>query len=498
MKILKRLSYIVCAVIIMSSCSDDYLETTTETNVSDVKVTSSIQGLESIMNGVYRKLYQTYESSVSGQGIMALNWRYDLRCEDIAFNRNAGTFYMDYKLWYNGAPYSTTHQNWSFYYNIILNTNLILDNIENFSSNDLYNKVKGQALAMRAWSYFRLIRLYQHTYIGSEDKPGVILRLKANADPMPRASVKDVYTQIDTDLNDALTLLKDESRGRKSNINYAVAAGIKARVCLEKNEWGDAANYAKEARKGYSLMTTNDYKAGFNDTKNSEWIWGVGISADQTVSWHSLYTVITSNPLPDGSLLNYNDYNWFYGVNKDLYALMQDNDIRKDLFNPTDSRFNYIHNKFQIKENFTGDYPLMRASEMLLIEAEASYRNDQEGVAQGLLKELYTARAKDKSLVTDITLTGTDLLDEILLQRRIELWGEGFRFFDLKRTKAKMQRNEEQFLNHPSAGISAGRMYINPGEELWNMQIPKKEFEANSAIDPVEDQNPAGEKHVFQ
>ena len=70
----------------------------------------------------------------------------------------------------------------------------------------------------------------------------------------------------------------------------------------------------------------------------------------------------------------------------------------------------------------------MRVAEMYLIEAEAKARMGTGG-AEALLP---LAENRDPSYVLS-TNSGQDLIDEVLLQRRWELWGEGFRFNDLKR-----------------------------------------------------------------
>jgi hypothetical protein len=72
----------------------------------------------------------------------------------------------------------------------------------------------------------------------------------------------------------------------------------------------------------------------------------------------------------------------------------------------------------------------MRAAEMYLIEAEARARQGNNTAAQEALFTL--AKNRDASY-TKSTSTGATLINEIMFNRRIEFWGEGFRFTDLKR-----------------------------------------------------------------
>ena len=121
-----------------------------------------------------------------------------------------------------------------------------------------------------------------------------------------------------------------------------------------------------------------------------------------------------------------------------------------------------------------GDVPYMRAAEMYLIEAEARARLNDEAGASRVLFDL--VKARDPNYVQS-TRTGDALVNEILLQRRIELWGEGHRFFDMKRTNAPLNRNGA---NHIASVVL---LYdVAPGDVRWEFLIPRREINANTAI----------------
>ena len=111
---------------------------------------------------------------------------------------------------------------------------------------------------------------------------------------------------------------------------------------------------------------------------------------------------------------------------------------------------------------------------MYLIEAEAKARLGDPDAAEALYP---LASARDAAYVLS-TNTGQDLIDEILLQRRWELWGEGFRFFDLKRLNIPLDRNGA---NHNSALIN-NVMFVPAGDVRWQWQIPQNEIDANPTI----------------
>ena len=113
---------------------------------------------------------------------------------------------------------------------------------------------------------------------------------------------------------------------------------------------------------------------------------------------------------------------------------------------------------------------------MVLIEAEALVRQNKSTEAATALKKLMEKRdpAWRKSSTT---------LDEILLQRRIELWGEGFGYFDLKRNSLGIDRNYAG--NNHLPGYAKTVPAQSP---LWTYQIPNQEMQENSHLD-ASDQN---------
>ncbi len=118
----------------------------------------------------------------------------------------------------------------------------------------------------------------------------------------------------------------------------------------------------------------------------------------------------------------------------------------------------------------------MRASEMYLIEAEALAR-DGNATAASVLFDLVSERDAAYVLSTN---TGTDLVDEILLQRRIELFIEGFRWFDMLRNDEVLDlagsgADPDLYIE----GMYQDRPSVNPE---WVFKIPQREIDANTKI----------------
>jgi hypothetical protein len=123
----------------------------------------------------------------------------------------------------------------------------------------------------------------------------------------------------------------------------------------------------------------------------------------------------------------------------------------------------------------TGDVVYMRAAEMYLIEAEARARQGQFAPAQDALFTL--VKNRDASYVKS-TSTGQTLIDEIMWNRRVEFWGEGFRFTDLKRLNLPMTR--VGIPNHLIALIQV--QTIPAGDKQWEWLFPQDELNQNTAI----------------
>lgn len=162
---------------------------------------------------------------------------------------------------------------------------------------------------------------------------------------------------------------------------------------------------------------------------------------------------------------------------------------------PTDIKGIYLTNakgismgvqyKFQgLPDGYTSCFPAyMRASEMLLTEAEAAYHNGDVATATACLKELMAQRDANYSFDG----TGEALYNEIKLQRRIELWGEGFCWFDFKRWNVPMERiawdpkNPETCGNWPK---TLARKFETNYMNGWRAAIPQAEFDINEEAIP--------------
>lgn len=506
------------------SCQDELDTNPTDSTSGDI-LFSDVQKANVALNGIYRAMYVADEWSDGWEheefGTTSFILTYDLMGEDmVQHSEGSGWFWYDYR--YNvkadytgkrGRPYAV----WFFYYTMISNANAIIASEEGMAgAPSEISSLIGQAYALRAYAYFNLIRFYQQTYIGNEDAPGVPIYTEPTtniSEGKPRGTVADVYTQIDADMEEAIKLLDPDvaaPRNHPSHIDYYVANGIKANIALEKNDWPTAEAAASIAMSGgTSMLSMSELNDGFafNDANANAVLWGAQIISEQIDSEVSLFGHMDASV--DGSYAE----NARKCISTWLYNQMSDTDVRKNMWwlglleNDAEigPLLSYNQFKFQFSDpsNNLGDFIFMRHEEMMLVKAEAMCMQGKYAEARTTLNELMAERdpGYDISDLTDAnTLTVNDangpttpasgsvtLLDEIILQRRIELWGEVGRIMDIKRLKTGFTRNFEGS-NHPDKLLT--RNTLDPEYADFVMAIPQSEFDGNDNMNESTDQNP--------
>ncbi len=462
------------------SCSDDYLETNPTNQISDQVIFQTVDGATTVLDGVLRDMRSKHgaENMHDQFGIKTVDLSCDLMGEDIVVEI-FHWFGADYRFENHGSKDYRSAYTWNLFYRIINNVNNIINHVDQAATNNenLRTDLKAQALTLRAYSYFQLIQLFQHTYIGNENEPGVPVYTETSATGNPRSTVSEVYQQIVSDLDLAVLLFEESNLPQRhiSNLTLNVANGLRARVALVMNDWEIAANKALEARKDYQLMSAEQFSTGFDNHTQQNWMWGLEVNDEQSTTYASWFSHV------DWTIGGYCGFGFSpKSFNLALYREMSDKDIRKQLIGAAFIESGrLIPYKFSAggDKNFAADLVMMRPEEMLLIETEALFRMDDEDKASLLLKEL-----RDRRMSEPVTVwaSGDKLLQEILLERRIELWGEGFSLLDIKRLKKGLNRNNS---NHNPA--VARTMFLEPESSKFNFMIPQQEIDSNSNIDQV-------------
>lgn len=509
-----------------SSCKKTYLDTKPTDQVVYQDVFKTTQGARSVINGIHRTLYST--ASTTKFGMPSINLMYDLMGEDLGMT--------DYNFFYEEASYASARggdsHTWGVYYDVINNANFVLMHIDAADGPESDKvEIKGQAYAMRGWAYLQLIQTYQFAYnspqyvvangsatLGEvvnsatiDQALGVPIYTTPGQTANPRASLREVVEQINNDFNQAENFLKDPSipsrSTDKSQVNIDVLYGLKARAALYQQNWNDAANYARMARASYPLSDRIDLNSGFNDLRSREWIWGSKINQEANGIYASFMSHM--DPIVGGyaatCMKAIGRKLWLgastTGVITDpvdtlVFKKLDSTDYRITWWiplsgnKPAQSPYNNWARGGQRKftsiksTSFLADYPLMRSAEMYLIEAEALAMGNKLDESKDLLQAFMDTR--NSAFNAQIYGTKYELISAIWRQRRLELWGEGFRLFDAKRQMARLASDLKPLVaidrapnGHWDGNVYNANKTIQSGSPLLNFRIPGGELAQN-------------------
>jgi len=498
----------VTAAVSLASCSKEYLTTSPTDATSTSTVFATTENAKMAVNGLAKMMTTQYLSSQGFNGEGTIKMYYG--------NYPGNNFFVNLSGW-AAIINSTYNENissiycyypWYYYYKIIGNANSIIVNVDGATGSAAEKSfLKAQALTYRAYSFLMLAQLYGNRWDDSNDgaTDGAILRLDESTGDMARSTLLQTYQQIYKDLDEAIALYTSAGLSRSANyeVDASVAYAIYARAAITRKDYATAEAYAVKARTGYPLMTNAEYKAGFN-APNQEWIWGSYGASDETLYYYSYFAYIGYNSSAS-AVRTYPKC-----ISRELYNKIPSTDVRKALFlDPTGYTYTtssgnassstalykrafelypnlystssvYAYMQFKVSaadQPGVGNLNHFRSAEMYLIEAEAKYYQGKAATdVQNLLIALNKGSGRDAAYTC--TKTGTDLLNEIKLYRAIELWGEGFDWFDMKRWNDTIDRKA-----YAAGGnfITSLAVSIAPSaNNKWTWKVPQKETDYNT------------------
>ncbi len=478
----------------LQSCKDDFLDLNPTEAISEADVFTTTSNAWAALNGVHRFMYATLESGHSSHAGHSGNMiMHDMMGEDLVNHDRGNGWFIGVYNWTstrneNGAYTSLPYR---FFYKLIANTNMIIFYIDG-AEGPLAEKehIKGQALAYRGWAYHQLVQSYAKRYDWNNkpnEQPGVPLVLTPTIAGLPRETVEKVYEQINADLTLAISLLEGKeitwvTQTPKSHLSASVAKGILARVALTQGDWGRAALLAGEARQGKTLMNKAQLMQGLSNSTNPEFLWVSHVQQEHSYAFSSFFSYMTWNR--NSTNIKQNPKK----ICSRLYDSFPESDTRKQWFassneearvrqpNTDYTAVKYMSFKFMAPDEGSGrgDLCYMRTAELYLIEAEALARQGQDGQAQQVLFELVSTRDTNYMVSNN---SGIDLIEEIMMNRRLELWGEGFRWLDLKRLNLPLDRSVQS--HDPSV---ATIFEVPVADKRWQYMIPRAELNANPLV----------------
>ncbi len=524
----------VLAALALSACED--MDTTpnggwvTEEQKEEIYILDPSKGLAGV-DGAFKK-FNSYEPNASSIGSKHNDFGYpsimlftDANGEDAVSTMMGYNWFSDEILFTDRSISSNVQQMvWQDFYSYIFSANNIVASLDDNStvSDDMFNIAQGYAL--RAFCYFQMAQMYQFTYVGHEDSPCVPIvtdenSAEATENGSHRATVKEVYDQVYSDLNKAIEHLASAAklgttRKGKYQIDLATAYGLRARVNLVTRNWAAALSDANNAIENSSASPASIADVSvptFYDISESNWMWGIDVAeTDETVSSGIVNWISMIGSLNYG----YANYSGGFRISSKLFASIPETDVRKGWWLNEDGIAQHVADgaavnhitgslastcekyfgcevgefylpltnvKFAPYKSVGGsttnanDIPLMRIEEMYLVKAEAELMSGADGLAT-LTSFVKTYRDPEYSY------TGSNVHEEIWRQRRVELWGEGMSWFDMMRLGVGIDRRNTGFED-----LYVFKMEANDTKLLW--QIPETEVEGNAALSEA-DYNP--------
>lgn len=445
------------------------------------------------VNGIYAQMIQTQTGGTTNHddfGQKGYDIYGDMLSGDMALTQSSFGWYRADITEFQSPLDFTRGRNrmvWRYYYRIIRSANTV---IQSLGGNDFVPELPankfamGQAKALRAHSYFYLTQYFQTEY-----KPAdLILPLYTEplATNLPKSSADEIYTLMEKDLTDAIGLLNGFSRSAKNEINQDIAKMLLGYVLGAKGGRDqEVANLTRDVINSgnYTMLSPSELVAGaggvngFDDVNSPSWMWGIDVTPTNGLGLVSWWGQV------DAWSFSYAWAGDYKSIDKGLYDKIPADDSRKAQFfsNAASARFLQPLFKFRAPNSlgFGGeprpismDYVYMRVEEAYLLNAEANAKAGNDGLARTSLKALMARRVPNTSYIDG--LSGQALKDEIYLQTRIELWGEGKSYLAMKRNKATTVRGS----NHLSfVGVA-----IPYNDERMEFQIPLDEIQNNPFI----------------
>lgn len=442
-----------------SSC-DEWLDITPKAQVNEETMFENQKGFEDVLYGVYTKMTSTsaYGANMSFGFIDALAQYYEL-------------YYKSHNL-YDASKFnfdteksrSKIEQTWLECYNVIANCNVLLKNIDEkdptFFTDNRYELIKGEALAIRAYVHFDLLRAFAPRWNTASGQLSIPYADSYTRNIHKQKTGKEVIDLIIKDLEASLKLLKDvdpictdlyKNREQAYNfiqpypdsddflsyrsyrMNYYAICGLLARVYdyMGDPKALDYANIVINTTEDnvYFFNPESQYSAPLEDrdvTMSNEIIFALNSPGVHKL-WYRLDATSNDELIIEGL--------------DDIYPI--GDDFRKVyLTNKNEQGYNVSIKYLEIRNNAYGQkIPLMRLSEMYYIACTYLFDTDPEQAIE-IFKNVLLAKGIPSYDIAS-SISKEEFIEEIVKEAKREFIGEGQLFFWNKKYNMTMYHGDK-------------------------------------------------------
>jgi len=442
-----KLKNIAIALLLFVSCSDDFVNVDSQDQNSE-DFFNSEQDYQKALIAAYDGLQSTYLNVMLGE----------IASDNTLSGGESATDVIGFQE-IDDMIHTPNNANlrdlWSWMYGAVNRANFILEfqDKTDFSNK---NNVIGQAKFLRAYYYFELVKWCGDVPFAVDKR--IQFGDQFSIDRTPKA---EIYAQMEEDLLFAAENLP-YVQSEKGRVTKGAAQALLGKVYLFQDKFSEAASVLEDVINNgpYDLLT--DYSTMFeNDNENNiESVFEVQYSDLEGAGFGCLQCSEGNVAVGFNGIRNYTgpifDSGFSFNVpTQEVVDEFEDGDVRKDVaildieawasansatFGVGFEHTGYFNRKYIARKGDlnTGDanltnpnnYRAIRFADVLLMASEALNR----GAISDTRALTYLNRVRSRATLPSVSFTGSNLTNAIYHERRVELVGEGHRFFDLVRT----------------------------------------------------------------
>lgn len=432
--IMKKISVNLILVLVAAisfSCEDTFLSPDLETGINADNYFNNDEEIKAGVINIYDGVQGVNQLQITNNnlnhGVQVEFYLTEMRSDNTETKSNEGEA-AQFEFFNVEATNGIVADYYRSYYNVIFRANLVLESLDAASNP---SEFEGEAKFLRAYAYFNLVRLFGD--IPLVDK---VISPTDTETAFTRVATSQVYDLIVSDLQTAVANLSDG--GPNDRASKAAAEGLLAKVFLTIGRYSEAQTLLEsimDPSRGFSLLT--DFKDVFYNEGNNEVIFAIGYLSDSTLDSQS-FSAEWLNAVGRTSGVNY--------ASTDAVAAL-------DMYGGTRTAFSYREDqaqagKYQVVKYLPdgdtnlgipatsadprsagNDWVVLRYADILLMHVEAIMAGSQSTSSTNAIASFQQVRAR-AGITTPVT---SITVDELLLERRVELAFENQRIFDLLR-----------------------------------------------------------------
>lgn len=465
---------LIALSLFVSGCSD-FLEVTSDKELSDQNALEEIGDFDMATLAVYESMRSEYYEGLFNRIVV------DAMSDNMVVNYEGRKTYSEFADFAFSSNTYGLESFWLQAYNAILSTNAVIEKLETDNKfvgtgDEVQSKnLLGECLVLRGYIHFELVRAFATNYKDATDNAlGIPYKTSTEVTTPSRNTVKEVYIYAIADMENGIKMMEPAYNAKNNaRLNIKSASALLARVCLTKGEDAKAIQYATAAIKGDGTDLC--------EPDNFESLFSVSMSVPEVLFRLAVVAADDFQPGAAWGQGSEQSYKSEYCVSYSLGQLYKETDCR----NSEVKKVALEDKQYLVPWKYNGrtkeaqggvvDISMVRVAEMYLTRAEAYYNSSNP---VGALKDLNYVRAKRYTDYVEGTETGKSLENAIQLERRLELAFEGDRFYTLKRRGENVVRDGKGHYAD-GTGNPAAKQEILASSPYYLLAIPQSEINAN-------------------